>query len=392
MYLVHANQHTFFIQSLDQDKKKPYYFSTIFYFLSLLSSEISVILPVNFFLIGYFLRDLKIRKNVVLCLPYIIPFILYVAIRSNISGINKINNFHGLCINFFQWGTLIQKLIVWYVVKLINPHDILFLWDEKITSHYSIVGVVLFFVLVCFVYIYLFLKGRKNLSAFSTILLLTGFIPMSIGSFVYTYKTHTAMIEPHWFGFSSIGYFLLLTSFFLFLKKYLNHKIWMVLVIMVICLNALLVRKNNMVWANDKSYCSNWLITNRFNDTPRDCETRIDIREQDKGLDKRKYNHCSEVANLAHSYFIIDESETAINYYRMALEMDSGCIYALYGLGLVYDDQGDFARAEKLMLEAVSYTPTFSPPYEYLITYYSKQGKNEEAGKIRELMTQVLKQ
>ena len=71
--------------------------------------------------------------------------------------------------------------------------------------------------------------------------------------------------------------------------------------------------------------------------------------------------------------------------------MDPQCIYALYGLGLVYDDLGEPRQAEAFMRQALQYEPRFQPLYEALIKFYEKQGRMQEAEQVRDVMLRVFR-
>ncbi len=75
----------------------------------------------------------------------------------------------------------------------------------------------------------------------------------------------------------------------------------------------------------------------------------------------------------------------------MALEKDPHCVYALYGLGLVYDDLHQPQEAEAFLRRALHDDPRFSPLYEDLIKFYERQGRIPEADQIRDLMRRVLR-
>ncbi len=408
-----------FLYYLERKKRGLYVLSLIFYAFSILSHETSAILPAYLLMICYFFKEIELIElflikrterpfNVVdprmgvrsdikeklnkgifrLCLPYFILFFIYLFIRFNIPEIYQIKH---VAISIGPYLATIVKLLFWYFGKLINPQKILFLWDEKIVDHPHWIEVIGCLMTLISIYIYCWIKGKKNIAAFSIVLFLTGLWPIVLGSFVYTSKTHTAMIEPHWFGFSSIGFFALMSSMLVYIRKHLNDKAWLGLICIPILLNISLTRKSNVFWFDGYTYSSYWHRLNELNGAPTAFLIRKEIELLDKGLNPRLYADCSEVANLAHLFFRVEESDTAIKYYEMALDMDEGCIYALYGLGLVVDDMGNSKKAEQFMLKALSYRPNFPPLYEFLIDFYQKQGRKSEALKVKSLLEEVHK-
>ncbi len=376
----------FFLKYLDNGRKKFYALSLIFYSLSLLSHEVSAMLPVYLFFILYFFHECPLAQKVKRCLPYLIILAVYLPIRMNLPEVRRIDNLFLLHISFEEYLASLMNLTKWYLSKLMIPKDILFIWDEKIAG--NVFQFWHFFVIVAVLsaFIYCLIKGKKDIRAFGLSIFILGFLPMFLGSFTYAPILHNVLLEPHWFAFSSIGFFIFMASLFLIAGKRLNYRIVTAAILIFLMMGAFWTRKGNTVWKDEQTITDYWLGLNKLNGTAWVAKAKIYIRDHDQGLNKRNYNDCNEVADLAGAYHFAWQSEAAIKYFQMALEMNPECGNAYYGLGMLYKDNENYPMAEEALKTAVTINPQSYPAYEMLIEVYEKQGKNSEAEKIREMM------
>ncbi len=264
------------------DKKVPLLFivSSLFYFLSLFIHEMSSPLPLYLFLLMYFVKDSRLKENLILCLPYVMIFSIYLFIRSQIHDLRPAFALFQLNIPFPNYIATIAFLLWWYLSKLIFPKDILFLWDSLILKKDLLVWNAAFFVILSiFVYL-IFIKWKKGLKAFSLALFLSGFIPFSIAGFSNTPWFQTAFIEPHWFGFTSIGFFILLAKAFLSVLESLKPRIRAVSFVILIGMLAFWTRVNNVVWRDEETYCTHWSKVNPSDATAKKCLAETHLRKK----------------------------------------------------------------------------------------------------------------
>ena len=375
-----------FLFYIDRQRRLLYWLSFGFYFLGLLSHEMCAILPVYFFLMMYFLKEISLGKKLGLVAPYAIFLTLYLLIRQNIDGVRRIDTLLQLNISWQNYVATIAELVSWYISKLIYPIHFVFLWDIPIASQ-QIPGKVILAVLVLTLCLYFVLiKWKKGINAFALTLFLTGFLPFLMAAFVYTAKTNTAFIETTWFIFPSIGFFILLSQGMLFLTKFVPKKIWLSTTVIFILVLSFLTQQSNAFWKNEESYCGYWTNLNPNNGAAWDCRARAFVRKNDKGLYQEKYKDCAEIADVAGAYNLMDESKKAIEYYLMALKTNENCTQAYYGLGVVYSNMEDYRRAELAFEATTKVNPQYRPAYEQLIELYEKQNDFESAQKIKELL------
>ena len=376
-----------YIFYLDKKGRCLYVASLLAYFLSMLAHEITFILPVYLFLLSFLLKKYDFRKSVLLCLPYLLPFFLFLFIRMNVIHANTITSVFGLKISLGQYIASLYKLIWWYNSKIFYPKDILFIWDEKVVEQ-SINAPIIFTILILFcIWIVSIVRGRGSLKAFAFNFYLIGFIPMIFSSFTFTRITKTAMIEPHWFVFPSIGIFLLFVLLLFDVQKILKRrKIFFASIFLITIVLSLMTRRSNAVWKDDETYCAYWMQHNTLNGAAYNCRAKAYIRENDKGLELQKYQNCREVADIAGTYHIIGEEEKSLKYYLMALKKNSKCVDAFYGLGNLYMDIGNDKMAEGAFHTIIAIDPNVQAAYIQLIKIYEKQGKVNEAEKLLQML------
>lgn len=377
----------FFLWFTVKGKKIFYSFSLLFYFLALLSHEVSFLVPLYLFFTMYFLRGFPLKKNLRLCLPFCGVFLIYFFIRSHIADLRPIDSIIHLGISWSNYLSIIMQLFNWYFSKLIFPQNLLFLWDVSTgRDHFAGIRILELISLLIVLFLVIFTVWRRGVKPFSLALFAVGLLPLFVASFVYTPIMDTAIVEPHWFYFSSIGFFTLAAYFLVFLSKKVNFKIWIAGICIFFSFLTFLTRKSNAVWKSEETYCTYWTELNPLNGSAWDCRAEVYIEKNDKGLDKNQYQDCGEIADIAGAYHLYDESPKAVQYYAMALEKDPNCVKAFYGLGNLYLDYKEFEKAEQAFLAVVKNSPTPILGYKKLIEVYEKQGETEKADKIKELI------
>ncbi len=377
-----------FLKYFEAQKKYFYIFSILGYFLSLLAHEMSFMLPVYLFLIMYFLKDVPLRKNFTLCLPYLIAFVIYLFLRWSVNGPSGIENIFSLRISFFPYLATLTKLLGWYLSKLLLPVNILFIWDERISSHFSWHNGVLPGILGL-TFLWALVKGKKDFKSFAYCFFIAGLTPSLLASFVYTSRMQTAIIEPHWFEYSSIGFFVLAALFFLSLRKFLNPQVWLTIIAFAIGLLSFLTYQSNFVWKDEKTYCLHWLKLNSLNGSAWHGLANAYLREKDQGLDKTKYPDCRVPSFLAGAYHVKGNVQTALQYYDLALKMNPSCAFVFYGWGVLLSDTGDQKQAHLFFDKAKDLNPDLYPIYQLLGDVFENQHEQNTAMKIKYFIDRI---
>ncbi len=258
---------TFFIQ---KRSKYLYLISIFFYALSLLSHEISSILPSFLLISACYLMRIRFRTALLWLAPYFLVFGIYLLIRASISHTRHIDTlFHLTMPISIYWATL-ADLFNWYIEKLLLPNNLLFLWDVPIHAKnlFARCSILFIYAGVIAGSFYVLIQSKKRFETYCLMFFLIGFLPLGLAAFTYTPATNTALIEPHWFYFSSISFFILLASLFLSISKKWDAALKITILGGLLLSLALMTRQSNIVWKSETTYCVYWIKLNQWNATP----------------------------------------------------------------------------------------------------------------------------
>jgi hypothetical protein len=355
----------FYLYFLENEKKNAGWFlaSLVVFFLSLLSHEINFMLPVYIFIAGYFLQKVSFKKNLQYTALYAIPFLFYLFIRSQVLEKQPISHFLDASMPGAQYLKVMIKLVSWYASKLIYPRDIIFIWDERIASVSLNVFEILGGILVAAALGGIVVKRWKGIYPFAFVLFWSGLLPLFLAGVTYSKQFQTAIIEPHWFGFSSIGFFILFAGVLVRVDRMLGRQVTFVTVMMVIFLLTAITRNGNFHWKSERSYCEYWLQVNSLNGTAWNCWANANIIEKNRGLNPQSYSTCNDPSFVAFSFHIQSDANTALQFYRTALAKDPQCLFAHYGLALLFADLKDRETSAQFMQKALSLNKNYYPLY-----------------------------
>jgi tetratricopeptide (TPR) repeat protein len=362
----------------------------IFYFLGLLAHEIAFILPLFLFYFLHYIKNIKLNESIKLVRIFVVVFTVYLYIRWNVLGLELRGGGYGaaglaeLNITLYQYIASLFQLISWYISKLIVPTNILFIWDVRLTDQISLFWTSLIVISLASFSVYN-IKYKNNIIAFSTAVFISGFIPVLLASIAYASKTNTVFIEPHWFGFSSIGFFLLVASMLIWVRDKIDNKIWICMMFVMMIAMVTLTRNANTYWHDDETYCTFWLTENSLNGTAWKCKGISYYRKNDKGLHAENYKNCDELAYLGLSIHLFGNREQAYQYYFKAIEEDGNCALAYYGIALLYDgliDEISQKNSQKFLYKARSISPNFYPIYQLIREGFANKMKKNQYQKI----------
>lgn len=310
-----------FLKYLNHKDRRFYLLSLFSFLFALLSHEMSCMVPIYLVAIMYFLKKLAFKENFMHTLPYLVIIAVYVFVRAHIKDARAVDSLFRIDISAGSYFATLVALISWYISKLLIPQNILFAWDGVIIKENFFIGTAISAIILAICLYMIFIKWGRGVKAFSLFLFLFGFLPMGLASFVYTPKTHTALVEPHWFAISSMGFFILVAQVLISLNSRINRKQYFLLIVVIFFTLGLLTRAHNASWKDELTFCSYWIKVNKLNVTPYISWAEACIRKNDKGLQKKYYTDYRTVLDLAKAYHILEDEESAKKYYSLAVEM-----------------------------------------------------------------------
>jgi len=383
-----------------QKLKKNYFYllSLFFFLLSLMAHEISFVFPLFIVLVLVFLSEEPFKKIIFKSSPFFILAGLYFIFRMMFYSISHTGQ--GLFMmlpHIFVYLISVLDLVFWYVSKLIYPVDILFLWSHdmpyqlfKISgeTHLSIdfvfnwvIAIKLlcgFFLLVGIICI--FLRFKKGLRIFSLSLLLAGFIPALFASYNY-FPSVRPFIEPHWFYFSSMGFYILLSSFIMEIKKKMSFLFWFIFVFFISFGYFFSTVSHNTYWRSQETYCRYWISLNKNNNTPYQGLAYSLMEKENyqeavyyfkEGLKAGFDINARMMSSLGYAFYLSGKKEAAFKYLNLSLEMDPYYVETHHFFGKIFIMQGRLAEAQRAYENAVILDPNNKEYPKYLALIDSK--------------------
>ncbi|MCC6758764.1 MAG: glycosyltransferase family 39 protein [Candidatus Omnitrophica bacterium] len=351
----------FLLKYLDSQKRSHLAWSLGFFFLGLLSHEMSMVYPAYVFCLLYFLRGFSWRKALIFILPYLAMSAVYLLYRMFFFSLKGQASAVFAVLHLFDvYISSIMALIYWYLGKLFFPQGIVFLWSAVIEEHYNPIEVYRFLLIVLVILYLIFVRWKKGLKAFALSVFVIGLLPVFISSYAH-FPFAEPMIEPHWFYFSSIGFFLIVARGLLWLKDTMTFRLWAVLVGVWLGAYIVLLQNNNSHWLTQERYCKYWIAKNPANTTPFYGLGQVALARKDtvqavayleKTLKMSRYHSAFITADLGYAYVLSGETDKAVEMFKVALETDPKYSVTFYYIALLKWQQGDKKGAESFLLKA----------------------------------------
>ena len=354
-----------FINFCDRKKTRDYVLSLILFAFAFLSHEMAITLPV--FLIAY-LFFMK-RENWLILAKSLIPFVgciaLWFVFRSTETvfqqRLDTISDLRTLQV--LPYLSTWMNLVGWYVTKLFYPREIIFLWSAQYGVEHFFVSFMLLSISLAAV-VYAFYQWKQGWKPFMLAVFMAGFLPTILSCFVY-YPSVWPIIEPHWFYFSEIGFFILLgLAFKMMIQK--NAKIGWALTLGVILWLVVSCWEYNSKWEDQETYSRYWLSLNDGNLTPyyglgKSFMDRGDYANAAR-LFAAGYNHLNLLdfdmaADWGHCLDVLGKDQDASDLLYTAKKMDPRFARTRYYIGLYFLKHGHPEKAQQAFQKVMELDP-----------------------------------
>lgn len=247
------------IQSFEHPRKVlNYLLSLIFFIMALLTQEISILFPFYVIALLWF-RFHHIKTIFKITFPYIVVSIAHLILWFYIVGPNArlAHNFQEFNLDIWTYFAGLANVISWYVKRLFFPDGIVFIFNH-IHFHQNIRQWNLLFWSSLFIIIYLiFFYFKKRIESLALLVFLGGFlicIPVSTSRYWLGF-----IIEPNWFFFSSIGFYLFLSLTLFKLKTHIHSNLFLILVAAIFFYFNFYTQRINFIAREEFIYCEHWL-------------------------------------------------------------------------------------------------------------------------------------
>lgn len=255
--------------AIPQQKKRWFYLSLLSFFLALLFLETALLFPACLCALSL-LKPVRERLRVLLLsLPYwagsISYFILWCSMTRD--GGHQLNDkINHLNISLTQYFATLGLLFKWYIGNLFFPDDLVFIKSSPVIFGGQIKWI-LGLMAYSTVIILLILLWRKTQKSFAIIWFIIGFVFMLPASLIHAYSMGM-VLEPHWFFFSSMGFFMCIALLLADIKPHINLVIYRSLIGVIIFFWAITSYRHHVIAQTEVSYLEYWLKISPGNTFP----------------------------------------------------------------------------------------------------------------------------
>jgi tetratricopeptide (TPR) repeat protein len=318
--------------------------------------------------------------------PYFLIVFLYFAFRSCFFGINgpilkQAGAFHAAG---WEYPASLFQVLAWYTGKLFYPRGIVMQWATPILHDHIIWnagGACLLFM----VFLLLFVRcSREKILQMAVAWFLIGFVPVCLAAF--RRPENGVQIEPHWFIFSSIGFFIL-ASYFCLKTLDRTRMGGLALLFIVIFAWSATSHAYNQVWADQKTYARFWSQQAPDLKVPYFYLAVAYQKEKDFNDSVKYYklalNGYTSDADIYVNMGLMDEAnsdwkEAELNF-RRVLKINPLSAAAYHNLGVIYLKNGQWEKARKYFIQALVYNPLMIESRGSLAFIFASRSEYEKA-------------
>lgn len=329
-----------------------YFLSLLFSFLSFFWNESGIMIPFYAAAVILLFRDEPVKRKALFLFPYFLIIAAYMIFRFNFISINEsiLKQIAFAHISPGEYLASLFRVIGWYISQLFYPQGIVMQWaipvlrDHLLWNDLGAALMLLFFIM-------LFVRfADERICRLAVLWLMTGFAPVCLAAFKS--PQIGVMIEPHWFIFSSIGFFILVAYCSLRILK----KTWawgIASIFIMIFAWSVVSHEYNKVWADQLTYSRYW-------------------SQKVPGF-KPAYFY------LAEAYQKQGDLNGARRYYVRSLLGDASDVEIYNNLGLIDAQDGRLKQAELDLREALKFSTYSGSIYNNLGDLYLSEGQVSEA-------------
>jgi Flp pilus assembly protein TadD len=335
--------------------------SVVFFFLSALSKETALTLPVLLFAYDYsFKRDLilhpkpgTIYRLLKRYLPYLVLAGIYLILRTYaIGGFFPAKS--QVYLSVYEYLINVLLLFAWYLGKLILPINL----NAAYVFHpiYSLLewkGITAVAVTLCFIAALYLVRDRNRVVFFSLLLVIIPLLPVFYLLAVGNYTIAERFLYLPSAGFVIIVSLALCSIARLDASSRIAMPLMLSIVLAITALYCAGIIKRSPVWKNNLT-----LWSDTVNKSPDDYEAHN---------------------NLGLAYYGLGRLDEAIGEYKKALRLQPNHANAHNNLGLAYDSLGRTDEAIEELMLALRITPDIPEAHNNLGNFYYKKGRMDEA-------------
>jgi tetratricopeptide (TPR) repeat protein len=358
-------------------------FSILFFILALMCHETAMALPFYVLALLLIFYKYSFKEALLKALPLFVFLIGYFIFRLKFASLNTgiFANYAFFHMNIGEYLASVAKLIFWYISQLLSPGAVVPIWATAVVRQAVGWWFVTLIVLITGWAVVIYRLKNRPFSALGLTWLGIGFIPLFFACLFQ--PTRALIIEPHWFIFSEIGFFILLASLFK------STKLSLIFALLLLIPWIVISRSYNTLWSNEVSYCQYWMqnAPDFRGAISFELAQAYDLQGQyalaqkyyRQGLTPHPNDWLRYHSRLGLMALKQGKWQEAQEHFIQALEIDPHSAVNLNNAGAVYLQQGSKIKARQYFLDSISEDPYFLLPRLNLAEMYGNEGDWQKA-------------
>ena len=370
------------LESLEKNNRVLYFLSLLFSFFSLFWHESGMMTPLYISAVILLFRKDTLKKKTLYLTPYFLIVISYFVFWSYFFGGDK----HILGKGMNVWENLagLFQVFAWYLTKLFYSQGIVMQWAIPVLNDRIILKVTsdcLLFIVFLFIFIKFF---KEKICQLAIAWFLIGFAPLCISAFK---NLNGFSIEPHWFVFSSIGFFIL-AAYFCSILLIRFQKSGLVLLFIILFVLGSVSHAYNQIWVDQKTYASFWIRHAPYvklayfylaDAYQREGNFKVSKGYYSKALSGDLLLDVPIYENLGYCDAMEGHFKDALLDYKMALKINPNSAIVYANLAALYYSEGRFDRAKENLERSLMLNPLQIHPRIGLAYIFLKNAEYQEA-------------
>ncbi len=375
------------------------FFSQALFILALLCNETTIMIPLYVLAFATVVQKQPWRKALSVCAVFFCSLGIYFLFQLKHGGLGShlLDNLRQVPIDIGQYVATFIRLLHWYVMNLFSPDRITLIWSSKLINHPQEGWWLAIGLLWIILFVYLFIRS-KNLPAakLGLLWLAIGFMPVVLGCFYRS--SNNLMIEPYWFAFSSIGFFLFIAALLTEMFVRTDGRIAAVFLFIMGISWIVAGHIYNGLWEDDRAYGA-YYVQHAGDYTPANMfMANVLLRHREPHLAEHYMarSHQEQLPSDLPRYYA-DLGFIDFQHHRLASAKENYLkaiavapqYYPCYTrLGIIEFMQGDLSAAEKYFLITIKNDPSDTIARLNMAAIYNKRG---EVGAAVKMLRDVLR-
>jgi tetratricopeptide (TPR) repeat protein len=253
------------------------------------------------------------------------------------------------------------------------------MWATPVVREHLMLNVLCLILTMLLIALFFRMSKERPIAQVASLWFLIGFLPLFRTAILY--HQNGFMLEPHWFVFSSIGFFLLLA--YLITHYLADFKKILAVTIPLVLIWSGIAHSYNNLWFDQRTYCSYWIKK-----APAFVVPRYFLYDSYALMGRDELNKIKEISlkkledfpkdslalfELINTYLITKEPQKIQEYAHSLLESDNNA-YDLLALGTILDRHNYFDLALESFSRSLLINPGYTDAYYARGVLFTKQG------------------